>query len=150
MNYIGIDPGATGAMAILWSISGDHEIEVFDYSPMVWEYFPMASKSIVTVIEQVHAMPGQGVTGVFNFGMNYGWWLGVLAVAGHAPIQVSPQRWKKHFGLIGQPKDASRELAIKLFPKLKKELSLKKHHGRADALLIAKYGLDNKIGVSHG
>lgn len=83
-------------------------------------------------------MPGQGVTSMFNFGQGYGVIKGVLAGIGVPYKDATPQKWKKACGLIGSDKDAARLLAIELFPDA--ELHLKKHGGRADALLIAKFG----------
>ena len=143
MNYVGIDPGKTGAMAIFWmdTVSG-HVPEIADYSKNIWQLIPNYPPDTVVYIEQVHAMPGQGVTSMFNFGANFGWWLGALDTIGHKYNTVTPQAWKKHFGLIGKDKEAARQLAIKIFPKLKDKLSRKMDHGRADALLIAKYGME--------
>ena len=143
MNYVGIDPGKTGAMAILWEETGTfHAPEVVDFKDTVWQEIPNYPPNTRVYIEAVHAMPGQGVTGMFNFGMNFGWWRGALDAIGHKYVLVTPQAWKKHFGLIGKSKDDARILAIELFPRIKDQLSRKKDCGRADALLIARYGME--------
>jgi crossover junction endodeoxyribonuclease RuvC len=94
------------------------------------------------VIERVHAMPKQGVSTTFAFGTSYGIAIGIACGAGAALNYVTPQHWKKHFRLPANNKDASRERAIQLFPDAAKYLTLKKHHGRADALLMARHFLD--------
>jgi crossover junction endodeoxyribonuclease RuvC len=90
-------------------------------------------------IESVHSMPGQGVRSTFDFGMNFGIWLGVIAALNIPMELVTPQEWKKHYGLIGKDKDASRIIAVQLFPQMAMELKLKKYNGRAEALLLAEY-----------
>jgi len=90
-------------------------------------------------IEAVHAMPGQGVRSMFTMGFGLGLWTGILAGLRIPYTRVAPQRWKKAMmDGMGKEKDASRLRAQQLFPTA--ELHLKKHHGRADALLIAEYG----------
>jgi crossover junction endodeoxyribonuclease RuvC len=91
-------------------------------------------------IEDVHAMPHQGVTSSFNFGRSFGVVLGVVSALGFAYNLVSPQKWKREFGLIGADKDASTWLAKKLFPGAAEFMTKKSHHGRAEALLLAEYG----------
>lgn len=91
-------------------------------------------------IEKVGAMPDQGVTSSFSFGMGYGLWLGILATL-HVPVDlVHPRRWKKILMPdMGKEKDASIIRVKELFPEFAHHFTLKKHHGRADALLIAEY-----------
>jgi crossover junction endodeoxyribonuclease RuvC len=98
----------------------------------------ITSNSIIA-IESVHSMPGQGVRSTFDFGMNFGIWLGVIAALNIPMELVTPQEWKKHYGLIGKDKDASRIIAVQLFPQMAMELKLKKYNGRAEALLLAEY-----------
>lgn len=152
MIYIGIDPGLTGAIAVIWP-SGLVDIEdmpilevkkkqILNYPELArllrnvtsFEWGCMAS------IELVGAMPGQGVSSMFKFGQCYGAALASLAAL-EIPYQaITPQVWKKQFRLIGCEKDASRSRALELFPECAELLKLKKHHGRADALLLAEYG----------
>jgi len=87
-------------------------------------------------------MPKQGVASTFKFGRSYGTILGVLGALSIPTIRVRPQVWKHHFGLLRQPKDASRALAQRLYPDLQ-GLNLVKHHGRADALLLARFLLES-------
>ena len=101
-------------------------------------------KNIRIVIEQVSAMPGQGVTSMFNFGQSFGVIKGVCA-AMQLPIYfVRPAKWKKHFDLINSQKDSSRVKAIEMFPKFSSMLSRKKDANKADAILIANYHLNNQ------
>ena len=87
-------------------------------------------------------MPGQGVSSMFNFGMGYGAIQGVLAGLCVPLHLVTPQKWKKHQGLIGKDKDCARTLAQQLYPEA--SLARKKDIGRADAILIGDYGLRQK------
>lgn len=138
--FIGIDPGKTGAAAL---IHRDGCI-VAD-----WPGCPAGVADLLTTwrieyavelvaLERVHAMPKQGVASTFTFGQNFGQWEGVLAAL-HIPYTMpTPQQWQK--GLVmpsdgADPKARSLTVARRLFPGA--DLSLKKHHGRADALLLA-------------
>ena len=94
---------------------------------------------IRVVIEQVSAMPGQGVTSMFNFGQSFGILKGICS-AMQLPIYfVRPAKWKKYFNLINSEKDASRTRAIEIFPYFSSNLSKKKDCNKADAILIASY-----------
>ena len=96
------------------------------------------------IVEQVSAMPGQGVTSMFNFGQSFGVIKGVCA-AMQLPIYfVRPAKWKKYFDLINSQKDSSRVRAIEMFPKFSSVLSRKKDSNKADAILIANYHINNQ------
>ena len=96
------------------------------------------NKSAV-VVEQVNAMPGQGVTSMFNFGQTFGAIKGICATL-NLPIHfVRPSKWKKHFELINSSKDASRTKAIEMYPTFADHLSKKKDVNKSDAILIARY-----------
>ena len=136
--YIGIDPGKTGAVAIL-DDKGNY-INVLDFGqeglmPTLIDYAPVVK---FAYLEKVHSMPGQGVVSTFSFGENFGWWQGVLGSLGIPYTTIRPQDWMKKYSL--QKSSASDkpglEVARKLFPEA--PLRLKKHHNRADALLIAR------------
>ena len=99
-------------------------------------------KNSVAYLEKVHAMPGQGVTSMFNFGMGYGSIQGILAAAGIPVKLVTPQEWKKYHGLIRMDKDCARLLAQRLYPQA--SLARKKDIGRADAMLIGDYGVQQQ------
>ena len=91
-------------------------------------------------IENVHARPGQGVTGMFSLGVSLGSVLGVIAALRLPYTLINPGQWKRRAGLTGKPKDASRARALQLHPELAERLSRKKDHGRAEAVLIARFG----------
>lgn len=149
-TVIGVDPGITGAIAI---ISG-RDVVVHDMPTAITgktrkrsEILPGQLRMIldsynpeecVCYVEQVGAMPGQGVSSMFGFGTSFGIILGLMAGLRIRTEMVTPQAWKKHHGLIGTDKDAARALASRLFPGA--SLARKKDVGRADALLIAAYG----------
>lgn len=154
MRIIGCDPGISGGIGVIEG-SG-HYVEAFELPTVLAnkssnrrmvDAYGLAAElrrinrdaggDIKAICEAVNAMPGQGVSSMFAFGKSYGIILGVIAAIGISTELVAPQRWKKHFGLSGPDKDQGRELAIRLFPTC--PLPRKKDHGRADALLIAKY-----------
>lgn len=142
--FIGIDPGASGAIAVL-----DEEQKPLicqDFSRMdcavTLKFAASAGVPVTTFIEHVHAMPQNGSVSMFHFGENFGWWQGVLDALGLPFKLVDPKRWQNHFGLVKKnPTDKpSLELCRKAFPTV--DLHLKKHNGRSDALCIASYALD--------
>ena len=96
-------------------------------------------KDIKIVIEQVSAMPGQGVTSMFNFGQSYGILKGICSAMQLPMYFVRPVKWKKYFNLINSEKDASRTRAIEIFPYFSSHLSRKKDSNKADAILIASF-----------
>jgi hypothetical protein len=140
------DPGLSGALAILGDFD---EVHLHDLPQANSELDPSALARLLraaaprrAVIELVHSMPKQGVASTFKFGRSYWTILGVLGALSIPTVRVRPQTWKHHFGLLRQPKDASRALALRLYPDLQ-GLHLKKHHGRADALLLARFLLES-------
>ena len=96
-------------------------------------------KNIKVIIEQVSAMPGQGVTSMFNFGQSFGILKGICSAMQLPMYFVRPAKWKKYFNLINSEKDASRTKAIEVFPYFSSELSRKKDSNKADAILIASF-----------
>ena len=96
-------------------------------------------KEIKVVIEQVSAMPGQGVTSMFNFGQSFGILKGICSAMQLPMYFVRPAKWKKYFNLINSEKDASRTRAIEVFPYFSGQLSRKKDSNKADAILIASF-----------
>ena len=96
-------------------------------------------KDIKIVIEQVSAMPGQGVTSMFNFGQSFGILKGICSAMQLSMYFVRPAKWKKYFNLINSEKDASRTKAIEIFPYFSTQLSRKKDSNKADAILIASF-----------
>ncbi len=109
------------------------------YNELTFRIKEYKKQNINVVVEQVSAMPGQGVTSMFNFGQSFGVIKGICA-AMQLPIYfVRPAKWKKHFELINTQKDASRTKAIEMFPKISSNLSKKKDSNKADAILIASF-----------
>ena len=96
-------------------------------------------EEVAVIVEQVNAMPGQGVTSMFNFGQTFGAIKGICAALQLPIFFVRPSKWKKHFELINSSKDASRTKAIEMYPKLSNLLSKKKDVNKSDAVLIARY-----------
>ena len=94
------------------------------------------------IVEQVSAMPGQGVTSMFNFGQTFGSIKGICAALNLPIFYVRPAKWKKHFELINSSKDASRTKVIEMYPSISTRLSRKKDVNKADAILIARYFRD--------
>ena len=94
---------------------------------------------VVVVIEQVSAMPGQGVTSMFNFGQSFGVLKGICSAMQLSMHFVRPAKWKKYFNLIKTEKDASRTKVIEIFPYISSQLSRKKDSNKADAILIASF-----------
>lgn len=149
---IGIDPGITGAVAILNDDGSLHD--VFDMpviqpgkrkrinSSGLARLIEENMSEFVTVayIEQVGAMPGQGTASMFSFGHAAGVADGVLAALSIPIEYVTPQIWKKNYSLNGKDKEASRAKGIQLYPQA--SLARKKDVGRAEAILIARYGFD--------
>ena len=97
------------------------------------------NQDIRVVIEQVSAMPGQGVTSMFNFGQSFGILKGISSAMQLPTFFVRPTQWKKYFNLINSKKDASRTRAIEIFPYFSSNLSKKKDTNKADAILIASF-----------
>ena len=140
MRIFGIDPGLSGALAIL---DEKKIFEVIDLPTMsdgkknkkqlnsahLSKYIQSniidLNKSAV-VVEQVNAMPGQGVTSMFNFGQTFGAIKGICATLNLPIYFVRPSKWKKHFELINSSKDASRTKAIEMYPTFADHLSKKR------------------------
>lgn len=149
---IGIDPGLSGAIAFLADgqfadvhdmptmgrgKGGNQQVDACKLAAILRGATMMRHGALVTCrIEDVHAMPKQGVVSSFGFGRSAGVAHGVLAALGYPTTRISPEKWKRDMGLIGAEKDASRQRAIRYFPRA--PLQLKKHDGRAEALLLAR------------
>jgi crossover junction endodeoxyribonuclease RuvC len=158
MIIIGIDPGISGAISI---IENKKILEVYDTPTMIdgkknKKQINSAQvtniikerldkeKEVVVVVEQVNAMPGQGVTSMFNFGQSFGVIKGICAALSLPIYFVRPTKWKKHFNLIKTNKDASRTKVIEAYPEISNKLHRKKDSNRADAILIALYFNDTQ------
>ena len=99
---------------------------------------------IAVIVENVSAMPGQGVTSMFNFGQTFGAIKGVCAALELPIFFVRPSKWKKHFDLINSSKDASRTKAIEMYPALSNQLA-KKDVNKSDAILIARFYYETRL-----
>ena len=99
----------------------------------------LEKKDIKVIIEQVSAMPGQGVTSMVNFGQSFGILKGICSAMQLPMYFVRPAKWKKYFNLLNSEKDASRTKAIEIFPYFSSQLARKKDSNKADAILIASF-----------
>ena len=155
MLVIGIDPGITGSICFF---EDGKVIDLIDmpnmadgkkqkkqvngaqiYNEILLRTKNVEKKNIKVVIEHVSAMPGQGVTSMFNFGQSFGVLKGICSAMQLSMYFVRPAKWKRFFNLINAEKDASRTKAIEIFPYISTELSRKKDANKADAILLASY-----------
>ena len=109
------------------------------YNEILKRIHEIDNEDIRVVIEQVSAMPGQGVTSMFNFGQSFGILKGICSAMKLPMYFVRPAKWKKYFNLINSEKDASRTRAIEIFPYFSSQLTKKKDANKADAILIASF-----------
>lgn len=144
--FAGIDPGLTGAVAILDEDGG---------GAMVWDMPTLAGEvnaahlaailrtpttgSLEVTLEEVHSMPKQGVKSSFGFGVSKGIVLGVVGALGLPLTRIGSSKWKRDMRVTSD-KATSLRLANERWPDLAEDLRLKKHDGRAEALLIADWG----------
>lgn len=152
MSIAGIDPGASGAIALL-----DHRVRVFDMPTRIVtisgkqrkrvdllglaQLVDMLERTVtLCVLEDVGPMPHDGPVQAFNFGWAACAPHAMAVTAGWRLELVRPAVWKTQMGLQGQGKEASRAMATKLFPDFAHLWPLKKHDGRAEAVLLAFYG----------
>ena len=155
MLIIGIDPGISGSICFF---EDGKIIDVIDMPTMIdgkknkrqvngaQIYNEISARvkktekqNVRVIIEQVSAMPGQGVTSMFNFGQSFGILKGICSAMQLPMYFVRPAKWKKYFNLINSEKDASRTRAIEIFPYFSSQLSKKKDSNKADAILIASF-----------
>lgn len=139
MNFVGIDVGKHGGIAVIRE-DGSVATSVFDEAGYKSILQSLNGSSLV-IVEDVHAMPKQGVTSMFNFGFNKGWIVGLLYAYGIPTQLVSPQKWKRAFGLDND-KQKSIECAMRLYPNANLYATprcKKMHDGIAEALLMAEY-----------
>jgi len=155
MLIIGIDPGISGSICFM---QNGKILEVVEmptmaegkknkrqvngsqiYNEILEKIHNTDKQEIRVIIEQVSAMPGQGVTSMFNFGQSFGILKGICSAMQLPMYFVRPAKWKKYFSLINSEKDASRTKAIEMFPYFSSQLSKKKDSNKADAILIASF-----------
>jgi len=155
MFIIGIDPGISGSICFFEDgkiidviemptmTEGKKNKKQVNGSQIYNEFFARISQikknEVRVVIEHVSAMPGQGVTSMFNFGQSFGILKGICSAMQLPMYFVRPAKWKKYFSLINSEKDASRTRAIEIFPYFSSQLSKKKDSNKADAILIASF-----------
>ena len=155
MLIIGIDPGISGSICFFENgkiidvvemptmTEGKKNKRQVNGAQVYNEILKRINKSekhnVRVVIEQVSAMPGQGVTSMFNFGQSFGILKGICSAMQLPLFFIRPAKWKKYFGLINSEKDASRTKAIEMFPYYSSNLSKKKDSNKADAILIASF-----------
>ena len=163
MLIIGIDPGISGAICFM---EKGRIIDVIDMPSMAdgkknkkqvngSQIFNEISRytkdksieDIKVIIEHVSAMPGQGVTSMFNFGQSFGILKGVCSAMNLSMHFVRPVKWKKHFNLINSSKDASRTKVIEMYPSISNQLSKKKDVNKSDAILIARFYNETRLKV---
>tara|TARA_B100000886_G_scaffold235837_1_gene165095 strand:- start:1891 stop:2382 length:492 start_codon:yes stop_codon:yes gene_type:complete len=159
MKVVGIDPGLNGAIAIL---QDKKVLSIIDMPVMAdgkknkrqlnnAQLAEILRKNISdddeisVVVEQVNAMPGQGVTSMFNFGQTFGAIKGVCAALQLPIFFVRPSKWKKYFELINSSKDSSRTKAIEMYPYLSDQLAKKKDVNKSDAILIARFFIETRL-----
>jgi crossover junction endodeoxyribonuclease RuvC len=155
MLIIGIDPGITGSICFFEDGKIIDVVEMPNmaegkknkrqvngaqiYHEISKRIKNLEKKDIKVIIEQVAAMPGQGVTSMFNFGQSFGVLKGICAAMQIPMYFVRPAKWKKYFNLINSEKDASRTKAIEIFPHFSAQLCRKKDSNKADAILISSF-----------
>ena len=159
MKIIGIDPGLSGAIAVL---ENNKVISIFEMPVMpegkknkrqlnsaqlakLLKNYISKNEEVSVVVEQVNAMPGQGVTSMFNFGQTFGAIKGICAALNLPIFFVRPSKWKKHFELINSSKDSSRTKAIEMYPSLSNDLAKKKDVNKSDAILIARFYSETRL-----
>ena len=159
MKVVGIDPGLKGAIAIL---QDKKVLSITDMPVMadgkknkrqlnnaqlaeILRKNTSEGDEISIVVEQVNAMPGQGVTSMFNFGQTFGAIKGVCAALQLPIFFVRPSKWKKYFELINSSKDSSRTKAIEMYPYLSDQLAKKKDVNKSDAILIARFFIETRL-----
>ena len=165
--YIGIDPGSSGAVAV---IDGDtglvHSVwnfpttikangkKIINTIELYWNLDELADieNDLIIVSEQVNSRKGNDMPSVFTFGVTCGRIWGICEMFVENVVYVSPQKWKKYFGIIKskeqtptEAKEMSRQKALELHPEAEEYLKRKKDHDRAEALLIARYAWENKL-----
>ena len=161
MLIIGIDPGISGSICFLdnGKILDVIEMPIMTdgkknkkqvngsqvYNEITKRIKQFEKNQIRVVIEHVSAMPGQGVTSMFNFGQTFGAIKGICAALELPIFFVRPSKWKKHFELINSSKDSSRTKAIEMYPKLSNQLSKKKDVNKSDAILIARFFNETRL-----
>lgn len=156
MIYIGIDPGVTGAIAMIY---GDTREVVIHPMPIqakrsgnkneiaaaqLFALLPANPGGSMVAIEQVASRPGQGVAAMFSLGDSFGVVRACIAIYGAQYITITPQSWKKFAEIPPKSaKEYSVTRALQLYPEVRPIINRKSDHGKADALLIAHFAYMN-------
>ena len=150
---IGVDPGITGAFAVLEADSKQlldvmdmpllsegkkQRIHGYELAKLLGRWNKGDYQVTMVYLEKVHAMPKQGVTSMFSMGRSFGAVETAISMLAMPITYITPQVWKRRARLIGQDKDVARTRALELYPEA--PLTRKRDHNRADAILIARYG----------
>lgn len=162
LTIVGIDPGFSGAIALLeprsWTLTV-HDMPVvpstkgktvLNYSALAELLAPNTGVRSIGALEKVSAMPGQGVSSMFRFGQCYGALEMALMGHGYELFDPTPASWKKHFKLSSD-KDTSRGLASQRFPTSSSLFTRKKDDGRAEAALLTLWAVETilpKLGIT--
>ena len=159
MKIIGIDPGLSGAVAVL---ENNKVLNIYDMPVMsegkknkrqlnsallvdLIKENILENEEVIVVVEQVNAMPGQGVTSMFNFGQTFGAIKGISAALELPIFLVRPSKWKKYFELINSSKDTRRKKDIEMYTKLSNQKKKKKDVNKSDAILIARFFSETRL-----
>lgn len=145
MRVLGIDAGAGGALALL--DTDRNTLDVRDMPVVLVNRRAQVNENLLAedirmmspdraILERVHAMPKQGVTSTFSFGLSYGVVRGVLAGLEVPFTLIEPREWKRVFHL-GADKGQARQIAARLYPQTAAMFARVKDHGRAEAALLA-------------
>lgn len=152
-RIVGIDPGLTGAVAL---IAEGHLRSVYDMPTLAGEIEPLALADILgqlkpdlVVLEDVHCNGRNGSKANWSLGFSKGVIQGVVSGLSHPLVKISPQEWKKMNGLSGKDKEASRRLAMELWPDYAQLFKRVKDDGRAEAALIARGELFKMVRLAH-
>lgn len=148
MVVAGIDPGLGGGVAVVNAGNNtswcetilmpvmDGIVDSFAVGKFLSEHYVE-----FVVIEKTHSMPKQGVKSTFTFGFVSGQVRGAAEALGFPCMTVTPTKWKRALDLIGRDKNASREVAMQIFPNARQQFARVKDHGRAEAALLAAWHL---------
>jgi crossover junction endodeoxyribonuclease RuvC len=154
MKYLGIDPGISGALAIVETFNGlptlvdvidmpavgtgaKARVDIIAAAQWIGKHGPSAA-----YVERAQAFPGQGASSGFSYGRAVGAVEAVVALCSIPMTLVEASVWKRRLSLPGKDKEAARQRALQLFPAQHAFLARKKDHGRAEAALIVVANLE--------
>lgn len=170
MIFYGIDPGKTGAVCRIADSVKFFDAEKLDLYELASQWLepdmdtrdgafvllekaqvmPRMRKKRLPTGQEVEEQAGQGAVGMFNYGIGYGEYRGMLKALRIPFAEIHPMTWKREFSLLHMPKERSIAIAVQLFPRAADHLKRKKDHGRAEALLLAEYARRKNMGQNTG